>query len=321
MEKVLVTGGSGFIGTNLIESLKSTDYEILNIDIHSPKIEEHKKYWKKIDIRDYDSLSKEICKFMPDYIIDLAAKTDLKGKSIDDYNTNTIGKKNILKICESITIKKYIMVSSMLVCKAGYQPTNQKDYCATTLYGESKAIAEKYIWESNLNSDWCILRPTSIWGPWFSTPYKDFFDRVIRGSYFHIGNRSCTKTYGYIGNSVYQIKELLKANTNNRDNKVFYIGDYEPYPIEQWANEIADECRKKIIKLPFFLLLVTAWIGDLLKSIGIAFPMTSFRLRNMTTNNIVDLSNTKVIAPELPYTRQQGIHDTLKWIERTKNDT
>lgn len=35
--------------------------------------------------------------------------------------------------------------------------------------------------------DWCIIRPTSIWGPWFGVPYRNFFDMVMHRMYFQIG--------------------------------------------------------------------------------------------------------------------------------------
>jgi hypothetical protein len=55
-------------------------------------------------------------------------------------------------------------------------------------------------------------------------------------------------------------------------------------------------------------------MGDILKKVKISFPMTTFQLRNMTTDNIIDLSKTINIAPDLPFTRIQGIERTLKWI-------
>jgi nucleoside-diphosphate-sugar epimerase len=239
----------------------------------------------------------------------------LDGKSISDYSVNTTGTENIMKIAQNLPrLKKIIVTSTQLVCVSGYKPRNQFDYCPTTIYGESKVIAEKTVWSNKPGCDWAIIRPTSIWGPWFDIPYKNFFDMVISGRYFHIGNKSSTKTYGYIGNAAYQIKKILLSDTSSEDNKVFYIGDYIPVNIEKWANEIADELNSKIIRIPYCFICFAAILGDLLKKMGISFPMTTFRLKNMTTNNIVDLSSTAKIASELPYTREQGIKKTLEWL-------
>lgn len=50
--KILITGGSGFIGTNLIETIQKTGkYEILNVDFCKPKIYYQRQYWKNLDIR------------------------------------------------------------------------------------------------------------------------------------------------------------------------------------------------------------------------------------------------------------------------------
>jgi hypothetical protein len=60
------------------------------------------------------------------------------------------------------------------------------------------------------------------------------------------------------------------------------------------------------------------WLGDLLKSFGIAFPMTSFRLHNMTTDNVHDLSPIQEIAPNLPISRIEGTKRTLDWINNVE---
>ena len=57
---------------------------------------------------------------------------------------------------------------------------------------------------------------------------------------------------------------------------------------------------------------------DILKYFRLPFPMTSFRLKNMTTDNIVNLERTYKIAPNPPYERIEAIKETLKWMERTE---
>jgi len=56
---------------------------------------------------------------------------------------------------------------------------------------------------------------------------------VINRKYFHIENRGCTKTYGYIGNAIYQIEKKFYSETIENLNKVFYIGDYSATNIEK----------------------------------------------------------------------------------------
>lgn len=318
--KIIVTGGSGFIGTNLVESLVLDGHEVLNFDINQPQKKELIGNWKKIDINSFHSLEINVNTFNPDYIVHLAARTDLDGVSLEDYRTNILGVENLLKVSNKLkNLKKVIITSSMLVCHGGYYPKDQFDFKPTTVYGESKVMTEKLVWENMPICDWAIIRPTSIWGPWFGIPYKSFFDMILSKKYFHIGNKGCTKTYGYVGNSVYQIKKILFTDTKLDTKKVFFIGDDPSTNIEEWANEIASEIGNNIVKMPYFLIKSAAIFGDFLKFLGIlSFPMNSFRLHNMTTNNIIDLTDTYQLAPTVPFTRKQGIINTLNWISDSK---
>lgn len=318
--KILITGGSGFIGTNLIEKLDKDGHDILNLDLVKPKISFQLKFWIKVDINSFNSLNQIITNFGPDYIVHLAARTDLDGISLDDYKTNVLGVENILKISNGLkSLRKIVITSSMLVCHGGYYPKDQFDYSPTTIYGESKVLTEKIIWNNKPTCDWAIIRPTSIWGPWFGVPYKSFFDMIISKRYFHFGNKACSKTYGYIGNAVFQIEKILFSETSDESNKVFYLGDEPALNIQDWANEIADELGIKILKLPFVLIKLMAHIGDTLKIINVSFPMNSFRLGNMTKDNIIDIKNTYELAQNLPFTRRQGVKATLEWLSENKN--
>ena len=184
--RIIVTGGSGFIGTNLCEYLIEKNYDFINLDINPPKVTGHREYWKEIDIRDKGLLSEIIEYFKPTYIINLAADLGMDHNSLENLQTNIIGVENIINAINSVeSVKKVVFTSSLLVCKNGYIPNNDVDYCAPNFYGESKVIGEKIVRESKLNSEWTIIRPTSIWGPWFDYSYRTFFKIVDKNKYMH----------------------------------------------------------------------------------------------------------------------------------------
>ena len=315
MAKFLVTGGSGFIGTNLISKLNKENQEILNVDIQKPKLQEHSGFFKNVDLCDAEKLEAEVKAFDPNYVIHLGARTDLNGKTLQDYAANIDGVKNLMLVLNKLeNLERVIFASSMYVCQPGYAPKDDFDFKPHTVYGESKVLTEKIIKEKNPNYIWTIIRPTSIWGSYFGEPYNLFFKIVLSKKYFHMGEKACKKTYGYIDNFIYQIESIITADKNQINKKVFYLGDYEPYDISSWADEIAN-CRQfKIPNVPYFLFKMGAYFGDLLKVVGVKFPMTSFRLRNMTTDNVFDLSEIKKIAPSLPVSRIDGTIKTVDWI-------
>ena len=316
--RIIVTGGSGFIGTNLIDYfLNKKNVDVLNLDILPPRNKEHNAYWKECDITQYDVLRKIVLDYNPDYIVHLAARTDILGHDVKDYPANTIGVKNMLKCSYELNnLKKILFTSSMLVMRSGYKAAHVLDYCPPNAYGFSKVETENIVRDNKLKCDWAILRPTSIWGPWFDT-YKDFFKMIMAGKYITFGKTLSTKTYGFIGNVVYQIERLLMSDTSNNkfEERIFYLGDKPDYNINEWGREIAEICGKKIPKIPFFVVRLAAYIGDIVKIFGIMPPISSYRLKNMMTNNIMDVSSTFRYAPNPPYTRKQASEITINWIK------
>lgn len=313
--KILLTGGSGFIGTNLIENYLSKNHNVLNIDFKQPINQEQNEFWENIDIRDSSNLNAAFLEFMPDYVVHLAARADLRGKTIEDYDTNTVGVQNIIDACNQCSsIKKVIFTSTMLVCKVGYYPKTDSDYCPPNLYGESKMLGEKIVRKGSVSMsfDWSIVRPTSIWGPWFGPTYRDFFLMLMKKTYINFIGKTSTKTYGYIDNTLYQINAILFSKNTNL--KMYYLGDYDPTNINKWASEISNELGYKLKSIPIIFIWFASYLGEFLKVFNIKFPITKFRYKNMTTDNIIPLQNTMEVAPNLPVIRSVGIKSTIKWI-------
>lgn len=322
MLKIVITGGSGFIGTNLIELFIQNNYQVLNLDILPPKNKKHLNYWHELDILNYDNLKKEVEEFNPTYIVHLAARTDLnENTNIEGYQANILGVENLMNICENLkSLNRIIVASSMLVCRLGYYPNTFDDYSPNNLYGESKVLTEKIV--RKYTYDWVLVRPTSIWGPWFGEPYKNFFNLVLRGYYFNIPAKfASTKTYGFVGNTCKQIHSLLINDDNSIKHNYFYLGDINPINITDWAiriRKLNQQVRPLI--LPKWLLNLAAIFGDILKSKlrFNKFPMNSFRFNNMTNDNIIlDLKRTVEITKIGEHTNlDEEIKITLNWLKQ-----
>ena len=138
----------------------------------------------------------------------------------------------------------------------------------------------------------------------------------MSGKYVTFGKKLSTKTYGFVGNAVYQIECLLKADTtkNKFEERIFYLGDKPDYDINEWGREIADICGKKIPNIPFFVIKAAAYIGDFIKLFGVMPPISSYRLQNMMITNIKDVSPTFKYSPNPPYDRKRASEITIKWI-------
>ncbi|MBC3845734.1 NAD(P)-dependent oxidoreductase [Winogradskyella echinorum] len=323
MDKILITGGSGFIGTNLVEKYINNKI-ILNVDILEPRNKKHLPYWKSVDILDLEELKNTFKKFNPDFIFHMAARTDLDGVDLESYSANTVGVENLIEASkECKNLKKIIFASSRLVCKIGYSPKNMDDYCPINYYGESKIIGENIVKNSNeIPCDWTIVRPTSIWGPWFDVPYRNFFDTIYKGYFLYPGNKKIEKHFGYVENATYILNYLLRDQLFNQ--KVIYLSDFETTNLWQWANLISQNFGKsKIRKVPYWTLKIMAIIGDVMKKVGImnAPPITSFRLNNLVTEMIYDLSKVKKEIGNLPYSIEESTKKTIKWMEKHLNQT
>lgn len=323
---ILITGGSGFIGTNLIEFYaKKNNIKILNLDIQPPRNKNHFKYWTHCDINILSDLKRIYFDFKPDYIFHLAARTDLEGRKLEDYKSNIRGVQNLLDIISSDKkISRVIFASTRLVCKIGYLPKSDVDYLPTTVYGQSKVIGECLVrrYQNSLRCTSLIVRPTSIWGEWFDVPYKNFFMSIFNGRYFHPVEESIYKSFGYVQNTVFQLNKLMFCDNHLVSNKLFYLADYPPIELGNFASRIkyeycGDFRNKRINKT---LLYIIASFFEFFKLFGYKNPpLTYFRLKNLLTNMVYDLSALKSIVGELPYSLDVSVKNTVNWLKANQN--
>lgn len=323
MTRSLVTGGSGFIGTNLVQLLSARGHTVQSLDTVEPRNPAHRSLWVKGDLLDRQGLADALQRFQPEYVYHLGARTDLDGAAIADYPANTEGVSNLVAAIESVeSVDRVIFASSRLVCKIGYQPQADVDYCPTTAYGESKVEGERIVRAQcgKARFSWVILRPTSIWGPWFDVPYKTFFLSVARGRYVHPAGHGIEKSFGYVGNTVRQLLQVAEVAAGRVHAKTFYLADYPPIDVAEFATSIQRATgARPVMHVPLALLRATAKVGDMLKSLGFASPpITTFRLANLLTPMVHDLRTLEALCGPLQDGLDAGVEETVKWLRSTR---
>lgn len=317
--KVLVTGGSGFIGTNLMSKLLSLGkYTVLNVDSEKPHIKEHEAFWANCSILDAQKLKDVVENFKPDAVIHLAAKTDTDPQhSLEDYDVNMKGSENLFNAIKNCTsIKHAIITSTQFVNQYHGVPKHDEDFAPHTKYGESKVIMEKMLRNFGLTCAWTIIRPTNIWGPWHIRYPHEFWKVLSKGLYFHPGKQPVIRSYGYVGNVVFQIISILESETEKVDKQVFYVGDM-PIDIYYWVNGFSlKQIGKKVKVMPRFFVKLLAITGDVLAVFKIRFPLTSSRYKSMTSSNSAPMEKTIAAFGTPPYTLEQGIDETVQWLKK-----
>jgi nucleoside-diphosphate-sugar epimerase len=205
--KVLVTGGTGFIGTELVKQLHQKGYEITILDRKDKPIElDYVKYIQG----DLDNPAK--CVFAcagQDYIIHLAAKARIPESFInpDEYfDSNVTGTRNILTAASAVGVKKFVFAGSSSVYgnntapnKPNHKPDPLNYYAMSKLFGEHLCKQYKIMFGLNYN----ILRfftvysenqPTSLLFGKFAQMVKDGEPVTIHGDgeyrrdYIHVSD-------------------------------------------------------------------------------------------------------------------------------------
>jgi len=322
--RVFVTGASGFIGRWCCDLLAVEGHEVLGTDIRPKPARTCDWSFEFVDILDADDLRDVMRDNAPDAVLHLAARTDLDGTTLEDYAANLRGVSNLLKAVRATpTVKRAVYTSSQLVCKVGYFPKTDEDFHPTTVYGRSKVETERLVRaEDGGGVTWCLARPTTVWGPYMSDHYRSLLRYIESGRYFHAGHGRLLKSYAYAGNIAHEYMCLLLAPLKAVQGKVFYMVDYEPLSLRDYVNALADEMQvRRPVTLPLAVARGIAFGGDVMGRLGIRFPFNSFRLNNIRSEYVFDLSRTEAVCGPLPYTFEEGVRDTVAWHLAANSDS
>jgi len=244
--KIGITGGSGFIGTHVINALK-TKHDIVVFDRAKPKIEGIKFVSGNI-INDSTKESFEKC----DAVIHLAAAVGVKITEEDPVltlDTNILGTKNVLEACRANKIKKIILASSSEVYGEPLKtPIEESDpVIPITNYGASKVAAEEYVkaYSANFGIKYSILRFFNAYGPGQSRDFvmPEFVSKASENEPIVIhGSGSQIRAFCHVSD----IANGISLAIDNGDNEIMNIGnDAEPITIFELAKKIVNITNSK----------------------------------------------------------------------------
>lgn len=321
--RLLITGGSGFIGTNFIELLIQNKIEnFINVDKQKPCNSAQEKYWIKCNLLNEEELFEIVVQFKPTHIVHLAAKTDTASDKLEDYIDNTEGTANLIRVIEkSDSVRHVVITSTQYVFKPENDafPKTDSHFKPHTAYGESKKICEELTRNSAMNCEWTIIRPTNVWGPWHMRYPNELWRIIDKGWYFHPKNADPVKSFAYVKNVAHQILRILESSSAIVNKKVFYVGDM-PINSVKWINCFSQELTGKNVRIiPKSLFYLIALTGNYLNKLHIPFPLNLLRFENMNSEYNTPMQKTidafGVSHPDL----EKNIKETIDWIKNEGN--
>lgn len=315
MNTIVVTGGAGFIGSNLVDYLLSQGNKVLIIDnfndFYSPDIkekniqdiisnmkkseicEDHLMIYRN-DIRDKSSMERIFSENKIDSIVHLAAMAGVR-PSISNpelyYDVNINGTLNLLEQCKLHNIKKFVFASSSSVYGENEKvPFSEDDavdnpispYAATKKSGELLCHTYHHLYGINI----ACLRFFTVYGPRQRPDLAIHkFTKLIMNEdeipFF--GDGSTKRDYTFIDDIVDGIyKSILWIDSDEKKYDVFNLGESDTISLNEMVTTIEKVLNKKAIKniLPMQPGDVTKTNADITKSKNILkySPKTSFEV-------------------------------------------
>ena len=285
--KVLITGGAGFIGFHLSNLLLDKGYQVIGIDnlndYYNIRIKEGRlailqakeNYtFYKMDIKDKEDVDNLFAEHRPDYVVNLAAQAGVRYSLINPYayvDSNLIGFVNILEACRHYPVKHLLYASSSSVYGgnkvAPFSTEHQVDhpvslYAATKKSNELMAHTYSHLYKIPTTG----LRFFTVYGPWGrpDMAYFSFTQDILSGKAINVFNYGKMKRdFTYVDDIVEGVYRLLdtipqanpdwdettdKLSESFAPYKVYNIGNNEPMELETFITVLEDKLGHKANK-------------------------------------------------------------------------
>jgi nucleoside-diphosphate-sugar epimerase len=306
---ILITGGSGFIGTYLVADLINQGQQIVIYDkLKSKTYPDHGIIG---DVRDKEKLTGAMQGI--DAVFHLAAEhhDDVRPVSLY-YEVNVGGAENLMCAMEKTGVNKLIFTST--VALYGLNP-GIPDETSTVKpfndYGKSKYQAEIVLknWAKG-GKDRCltIVRPTAIFGQNNRGNVYNLLSQIASGRFIMVGNGKNKKSMGYVRNLSHFLTMLLNQDPGVHIYNYADKPDYTMAHLVKLVLKTLSHERKLKLRLPYPVGLAGGYAFDALAKItGKTFPISSIRIKKFCADTQINADKVNETGFSPPFSLDEGL--------------
>ena len=225
--RVLILGGTGFLGRNLANALTSEGLDVSVYDVCKPVSTNPMVNYTQGNLQDFDKISKIIDAKNINVVVHMVS-TIIPGSTLDQYINNCkivqLSTIPIMDYCAAKNIRMVYFSSGGTVygVKGGIISENEP-VAPISYYGLSKIQIEDLIhfYHRRYNLEYLIIRPSNPFGPGQNLYGKQgliavILGRILKGeSVIVYGDGSVVRDYIYIDDFIFYVKELIKKDIKN----------------------------------------------------------------------------------------------------------
>jgi nucleoside-diphosphate-sugar epimerase len=329
-ERILVTGGGGFLGQALIRQLLERGHSVQTLNrSRYPELERLGVRCFQGDLADYPAV--RAAAEGVSLVFHVGAKAGVWGPYDDYVRANVVGTENVLRACRELGIKRLVYTSSPSVTFHGGDQEGIDEstpYPATFLapYPATKAQAEQAVLAANgPDLATVALRPHLIWGPGDQHIVPRILDRARKGRLGLIGPPGKKVDAVYIDNAALaHICAMQRLSINSRiAGKAYYITNGEPWPTEDIINGFLNAAhlppvtRRLSLLVAYRLAALLEWVFTFFR-IKQEPPLTRFAVLQLGTSHWYE---TRAAREELGYIPRISMREGLKVLEQSLTES
>ncbi len=315
--KIAITGGAGFIGTQLAKLLAADGHELVLVDL------------KKSETFPDDSIIADVTNrdAMMEAMKDVDAIYHLAAEHRDDvspisryYDVNVGGGENVIAAAKTHNIKTIIFTSSVAVyplAPADPQNGSNENHAPAPFndYGQSKLDSEKTFqnWADEDDKNTLVtMRLVATFGPGNRGNIFTLMNQIASGKFIMIGNGTNRKSIAYVGNVAAFLRHALTLKSGSH---LYNYADKPDLNMRDFVTSIRETLGYKGAgpQMPYPIGLLGGGVFDVAAKItGKKFPISIIRIKKFCADTIVNADKLQDTKFKAPYSLHDGLNEMIE---------